>query len=143
MKKLSIMLLILVSGLTVSAQSKEEAKVAEVVEKLRLAMVSGNKANLESVLSEELTYGHSSGKIQSKEEFVRAISTKESDFVTIQFLDQQVKVTGDIAIVNHTLTANTNDGGKPGTVRLGIVLVWKKMKGEWKLIGRRAFKVPA
>jgi len=143
MKKLSIMLLILVSGLTVSAQSKEEAKVAEVVEKLRLAMVSGNKADLESVLSEELTYGHSSGKIQSKEEFVRAISTKESDFVTIQLLDQQVKVTGDIAIVNHTLTANTNDGGKPGTVRLGIVLVWKKMKGEWKLIGRRAFKVPA
>ena len=143
MKKLSMILLILVTGLAVNAQSKEEVSVAAVVEKLRLSMISGNKADLESILSEELTYGHSSGKMQNKEEFVRAISTKESDFVTIQFLDQQIKVTGDIAIVNHILTANTNDGGKPGTVRLGIVLVWKKMKGEWKLIGRRAFKVPA
>ncbi|WP_158795990.1 nuclear transport factor 2 family protein [Pedobacter sp. L105] len=143
MKKLSIVLLILITGLLANAQSKDETNVASAVEKLRLAMISGNKADLESVLSDELTYGHSSGKIQTKEEFVKAISTKESDFLDIQLTGQQIKVTGDIAVVNHTLTANTNDGGKPGTVRLGIVLVWKKIKGDWKLIGRRAFKVPA
>lgn len=143
MKKLSIILLIVLTGLTVNAQSKDETSVASSVEKLRLAMISGNKADLESILSNELTYGHSSGKIQSKEEFVKAISTRESDFVDIQLTGQQIKVTGDIAIVNHTLAANTNDGGKPGKVLLGIVLIWKKIKGDWMLIGRRAFKVPA
>ena len=124
-----------------NAQSKDEAEVAAGVEKLRAAMVSGNKADLESILSDDLTYGHSNGKIETKASFVNAISTKKSDFKKIDLDQQTITVTGDVAIVRHILTADTNDGGKPAHIELGIVLVWKKQKDEWKIIGRRAFHV--
>ncbi len=124
-----------------NAQSKDEAEVAAGVEKLRAAMVSGNKADLESILSDDLTYGHSNGKIETKASFVNAISTKKSDFKKIDLDQQTISVTGDVAIVRHILTADTNDGGKPAHIQLGIVLVWQKQKGEWKIIGRRAFHV--
>lgn len=142
MKRLTVMLLIFAAGLGVKAQSKDEVAVAAAVEKLRLAMVSGNKEALESILSPALTYGHSSGKIENKSEFVDAITTKKSDFINIELTGQSISITGDVGIVRHILSANTNDGGKPGTVHLGIVLVWQKKKGEWKMIARRAFKVP-
>jgi ketosteroid isomerase-like protein len=142
MKKLSVILLIFASSLAVSAQSKDETLVAAAVEKLRAAMISGNKADLESVLSSDLTYAHSSGKIESKEVFVQAISTKKSDFVTIAITKQSISITGDVAVVSHQLDATTNDGGKPAAPHLNIVLVWKKIKGEWKLIARRAFHAP-
>jgi ketosteroid isomerase-like protein len=143
MKRLTVMLLILAAGLGAKAQSKDEITVTAGVEKLRLAMMSGDKEELESVLSPDLTYGHSGGKIEDKAAFVDAITTKKSDFVSIVLTDQTISVTGDVAIVRHILSAETNDGGKPGTVHLGIVLVWKKNKGNWKMIARRAFKVPA
>lgn len=143
MKKLSLILLIFAGSFAASAQSKDETLVAAAVEKLRASMISGNKADLESVLSSDLTYAHSSGKIQSKKVFVEEISTKKSDFKTIALTKQSISVTGDVAIVSHQLDATTNDGGKPAAPHLNIVLVWKKTKGEWKLIARRAFHAPA
>ena len=143
MKRLTVILLIFAAGLGANAQSKDEVSVAEKVGKLRSAMISGNKGDLESVLSADLTYGHSGGKIENKDAFVDAITTKKSDFLSIDITEQTISITGDVAVVRHILTANTNDGGKPGSVHLGIVLVWKKKKGDWKMIARRAFKVPA
>jgi ketosteroid isomerase-like protein len=141
MKKFILIILIFTSSLVASAQSADENSVARAVEKLRSAMISGNKVELESILAKGLTYGHSSGKIQDKETFVTEISTKKSDFVSIQLSEQTISITGDVAIVRHILDARTNDGGKPAAPHLGIVLVWRKMKGEWKLIARRSFHV--
>ncbi len=125
-----------------SEPSKAEQQVAQVVEKLRLAMISGNKTELESVLTDDLSYGHSGGNIQDKAAFVDAITTKKSDFKTIELTKQSITVQDNIAVVRHILSADTNDGGKPGHVNLGIVLVLKKSGKDWKVMARRAFKVP-
>lgn len=116
-------------------------QVEETVEKLRLAMISGNRAELTNIASDKLTYGHSSGKIENKAEFVDVLATKKSDFVTITLSNQTVEVEGNTAIVRHVLDADTNDGGKPGKVHLGILLVFNKDNSGWKLIARQAVKL--
>lgn len=143
MKKI-ILLLTIILGIAAGshAQSKDETDVAAAVEKMRLAMISANKADLESLASDNLTYGHSSGKLQNKAEFVAAFVNKASVFVTITLTDQTVQVTGNTAIVRHKLAAETADGGKPGTVNLGIMLVFIKQHGGWKLLARQAYKLP-
>lgn len=141
MKKIITLIALTCMTLFASAQSKEETQVAAAVEKLRLAMISGNKADLESVVASNLTYGHSTGKVQDKAEFVDGITTKKSDFLKIDLLDQSITVAGHTAIVRHILKADTNDGGIPGKVSLGVVLVWEKVKSDWKLLARRSFKV--
>lgn len=141
MKQTIILITFTMMSLFAAAQTKEEIKVAEQTEKLRLAMISGNKADLESLVTDQLTYGHSGGKIEDKAAFVDAISTKKSDFKTIELSDQSVTVAGNTAIVRHVLKADTNDGGIPGKVHLGIVLVWEKQGDTWKLLARRAFKL--
>ncbi|MNH41419.1 hypothetical protein D3C79_1029150 [compost metagenome] len=90
---------------------------------------------------DNLTYGHSNGKIEDKAAFVEALSTKKSDFKTIELSEIGVTIAGNTAIVRHILRANTNDGGIPGKVNLGIVLVWEKRGEEWKLLARRSFKI--
>ena len=126
----------------VNAQTKEETAVLAAVENMRLAMISGDRTALENVAATDLSYGHSSGKIQDKAAFVEAIANGSSDFVSIELKNQTVKVTGKTALVRHELHAKTNDGGKPGEVHLGIFLVWQKQGGDWKLLGRQAFKLP-
>ncbi|RYF14842.1 MAG: nuclear transport factor 2 family protein [Flavobacteriales bacterium] len=142
MKKLSTLLLLITSTFMVQAQTKDENKVLTAVENMRLALISGERTALENVAAEDLSYGHSSGKLQNKAEFVEAIANGSSDFVSIEYKNQTVKVTGKTALVRHELHAKTNDGGKPGEVHLGILLVWQKQGKEWKLLGRQAFKLP-
>lgn len=141
MKQTIILIAFTIMSLFASAQSKEETKIAELTEKLRLAMISGNKAELEKLASNNLTYGHSTGKIQDKAAFVTALSTKASDFKSIELSEQSITVAGNTAVVRHLLRADTNDGGIPGKANLGIVLVWEKEAGVWKLLARRAFKI--
>ncbi|WEK35958.1 MAG: nuclear transport factor 2 family protein [Candidatus Pseudobacter hemicellulosilyticus] len=127
---------------TLLAQSKDEQAVAAAVEALRKAMLDGNRGALDSLAAPELTYGHSSGKMEDKHSFVETIASGQSDFVTLELSDQSITVIGNTALVRHKLNATTNDGGKPGTVSLGILLVWQKQHKHWKLIARQAFKSP-
>ncbi|MES2653160.1 MAG: nuclear transport factor 2 family protein [Bacteroidota bacterium] len=142
MKKISIFLLLVSVTMVLKAQTGAESKVANAVEKLRLAMISGNRADLESIASKDLSYGHSSGKLEDFAAFVETIAGGKSDFVSIDFTKQTIKIAGKTALVRHELHAKTNDGGKPGEVHLGILLVWQKEGKDWKLLGRQAFKLP-
>jgi len=143
MKKLPVLIFAcLLFTVSAFAQTKDEKNVAAAVEFMRKAMVDGDRANLTKLAADELSYGHSSGKIQDKKEFVEAIASGASDFVTIDLTDQTIKVAGNTAIVRHKLSAQTNDGGKPGSTVLGIMLVFQKQKGEWKLLARQAYKLP-
>lgn len=141
MKKISsVIILLLLIGFPVIAQSKQEKSVANAVEKLRKAMVDGNKADLENAVSEQLSYGHSGGHIDDKKEFVEKLASGKSDFVTIDLTEQTISVSGKVAVVRHVLTAKTNDGEKPGDVHLRILLVFQKKGGKWVLLARQAVK---
>lgn len=145
---LSMLLLFSFVGLRSSAQgnppveeSKDQKAVAAAVEALRKALIDPDKATLQKLTLPELSYGHSSGVVQNQDEFIEALVSGKSDFVTIDLTNQTISVVGNTALVRHVLSATTNDGGKPGQVKLGVLLVWQKQKGEWKLFGRQAVKV--
>lgn len=124
------------------SQTKNTQSLEAAVEQLRTAMISGEKTALENIAAEQLTYGHSSGLVQNKAEFVEAIASGKSDFVTIDLTEQTAVVVNNTGIVRHILSATTNDSGKPGTVKLKILLVWTKEKGKWLLLARQAVKIP-
>lgn len=141
LKKL-IYLIVLTGVMNVAmAQNKEEAAVSAAVENLRKAMIDGDKTGLQNITADQLSYGHSSGRVEDKATFVDNIVTGKSDFVTIELTNQTIAVAGDAAIVRHTLSATTNDGGNPGSVKLNILLVFQKQSGQWKLLARQAVKV--
>lgn len=123
------------------AQSKDEKAVADAVEKLRQAMIRKDRATLENLAADSLSYGHSGGKVENKTSFVENIASGKSDFIKIDFSEQTISVVNKNAIVRHTLHADTNDGGKPASIKLKILLVWVKEKGEWKLLARQAVKL--
>ena len=140
-KRLTFLLVCCTLTLNIFAQSADEKEVASRVEALRLAMISADKTALENLTSEDLSYGHSSGKIEGKDSFVESIVTGGSRFMTIVLSEQTVKIVDKTALVRHKLVAETGTKEKPGTANLGVLLVWQKQKGEWKLIARHATKL--
>lgn len=123
------------------AQSKKVKEVTDAVESLRTAMIAADKNALEELTSDKLGYGHSGGAVDDKKIFVEKIVSGQSDFVTIDLTEQIIVVSGKTAVVRHTLSAATNDGGNPGTVKLKVLLIWQKQKGRWKLLARQAVRM--
>ena len=132
--------MLIVMVMVVNAQSKDETAVANAVEQLRKAMIDGNKSELENIVLDKLSYGHSSGYVEDKTEFVDKIVSGKSDFVTIGLKDQTIRVNGKTAVVRHKLDATTLDNGKQGEVHLSVLLIFQKENKQWKLLARQAVK---
>jgi len=140
MKKIITVVAFLLVGVIGFAQNKQMEEIKSVDESLRLAMISGNREQLMHLTSADLTYGHSSGKIQNQNEFVEQIVSGQSDFVSIDITNEQITLYKNTAIVRHSLSAETNDGGKAGTVKLYVLLIWVKQNSGWQLAARQAVK---
>lgn len=123
------------------ASASSEPSVAAAAERLRLAMIDPTQAALAQLVADDLSYGHSGGKVDTRDSFIGDLVNGKSDFVTIAISDQTIKVVGNTAIVRHTLTADTNDSGKPGKVQIKILGVWQQQGGSWKLLARQAVRV--
>ncbi|MCX2430040.1 MULTISPECIES: nuclear transport factor 2 family protein [unclassified Pedobacter] len=124
-------------------QKNAEKEVDQAVSKLLALMVTPDSTKLDQLLLNNLSYGHSSGKIQNKQEFMHSLLSGESDFLDdIIIADPKTIVQGNTALVRHKLMAQTNDKGIKGSVNLYILLIWSKEKAGWKLLGRQAVKVP-
>ena len=116
--------------------------VAAAAERLRVAMIDPTATALGALVSDDLSYGHSGGKVDTKASFISDLLDGKSDFVSITITDQTIKVVdANTAIVRHTLAADTIDSGKPGKVALKILGVWQKQGGDWKLLARQAVRI--
>ena len=126
-----------------SAQDKDVSQAVETATKSLIeAMLKPNEQVLNKLTSDKLSYGHSSGTVETKKQFVQTLISRASVFEEIQTTEQTVAVQGNTAIVRHTLNAKTNDPGKgPANIRLGIMLIWVKSNDGWQLFGRQAFKL--
>lgn len=140
-KKLLIAFSFLTVSIIFAQKNNDQQAVADASEKLRLAMISGNKSVLESLILPELTYGHSSGHIDNAKEFVEKLVSKQSNFLNIENTNQSIQIVDKTAIVRNHLYGKTADLGKePGEVNLDILYVWSKTKNGWKLLARQAVK---
>ena len=95
-----------------------------------------------SLVSDQLSYGHSAGKIENKKEFVEVIATKKTVYKSIELTNQTVAVAGNNAIVRHAWESESGTGdGKWNVSKIGVLQVWQKEPSGWKLLARQAFKV--
>jgi hypothetical protein len=123
------------------AQPAEEAAVAQAVERLRAAMLAADRGQLDALTASQLSYGHSSGVVEDKARFIDVVAGKRTVYKSATHADQSVAVAGDNAIVRHVFSTETESEGRPGSTRVGVMQVWQKQGGQWRLLARQAFRI--
>ena len=119
--------------------NNEEAAVAKAVDALSQAMLAADRAKLEALTADALSYGHSSGKVETKKEFIDIVASKKTTYKKLEASDATVSVAGSNAIARHILSVEFESDGKPGSTKIGVMQVWVK-QGDWKLLARQAFR---
>ena len=122
------------------ASSEDEAAVRKAIDDLVKAMTAADKAALEAVLSDQLRFGHSSGKTDTKAELVSNILDKKPIFKSITVGDHTISVVGDKAIARYNVDMETDMGGKALSAKRGVMTVWVKDGGTWKLLVHQSFR---
>ncbi|HEV8286085.1 MAG TPA: nuclear transport factor 2 family protein [Chitinophagaceae bacterium] len=140
MKKILISILLL-SVITANAQSKNEKALVERTYLLsRTVFGTKDSLTLEDLFAKPATYGHSHGNIQTREQAINGIYHNQSTYTDTTVSNMSVIFADDdMAIVRHVFKAKeTAKDGKVTPLNLGLMLVWVKEKGKWKLFGRQA-----
>jgi len=122
-----------------STQTGKESAVSASVEALRKAMIAADKPALDKLTLPELSYGHSSGRLENKAEFIEALVSGKSGFSAIELSDQTVNVVDKIALVRHVFNGTRRKEGDK--VKLSILTVWLQQHDQWKLLARQAAKL--
>ena len=116
---------------------------AQGVETLRKAQLEADKAKLAQVTSDQVSYGHSDGRVETKEQFIHGVMTRKQVVKSLAFPELKVAVVGDAAIARHIYLAESELDGKQTTTKIGALQIWQKQNGSWKLLARQGFRLPA
>jgi len=124
-----------------AVQPGDEAAVARAVETFRNAMLKADRAQFEALTADQLSYGHSAGRVETKAQFIDAATSGRSTWKFITLTDQTIQIVGNNAIVRHTLSGETERDGKTNPVKIGVLMVWHKPDGNWQLLARQAVRL--
>ena len=135
------------SGLLLSsssvAEASDEAAVADSVEILRKGQLEADKAKLDQVTAPQVSYGHSDGRVETKDQFITAVLNRKQKVKSIEFPELKVSVVGNSAVVRHIYLSESELDGKTTNTKIGALQVWQKQDGAWKLLARPGFRLPA
>jgi len=123
------------------ADTDDEEAVKQAVEALRKAILAQDKAKLEALTAEQLSYSHSDAHLEDKAKFINAIMTRKAIVKSIDFPDLTVAIVGNNAIVRHLWVSESELDGKVTNTKIGVLQVWQKQGGDWKLLARQGFKL--
>jgi ketosteroid isomerase-like protein len=124
------------------AQSADEAAVKNTVEELRIACLKQDKAKLAELTAEQLSYSHSDAHIEDKTKFIDGVMTRKATVKSLEWPELTVQVVGNTAVVRHLWVSESELDGKVTNTKIGVMQVWQKQDGGWKLLARASWKLP-
>ena len=143
MKQFFLFLLILVGTGAVAQTAKDEQVWSRVGALTRAIFETKDSAALADIVSDEVTYGHSGGNIENKKEMVHNASVSGTIYKNPSLERVSIKIEKDVAVVRHNFRAiSVDDKGTETPLNLGILQVWRKEHGKWRIWARQAVKIP-
>ena len=109
------------------------------VEQLHKAMVAADSVQLANLTSDELTYGHSTGRIEDKSTYIDNVLHADH-YKSVDFTDQDLTIDRDAAWVRGIIHIVLMVDGKESPITLKVLYVFTKQDGYWRLLSRQAVK---
>lgn len=125
------------------AQSADQVTIGKNLEAFRDAYLKIDLPKLETLVASTVNYGHSSGTIENKAQFLAAVKARKGVMKSLKFTDVKIDVTGNSAIVRHIWESETEVEGKSTQTKVGVMQVWQKAGKQWMIYARQAYRLPS
>jgi ketosteroid isomerase-like protein len=105
------------------------------------AMRRGDWPGLEAALADDLTYVHSTARLESKTEHVANLRAGKPHYRGIAPRDRQVRVHGGVGVVNGVSEMHVERDGKEQRFTVRYLAVYAKSGQNWRMIAWQSTRV--
>ena len=123
---------------------KAEQQVVQAERDRFAAMIKADRAALERILADDLTYTHTNALFESKAQFIQSVTSGAIDYVSVtpSESDWKVRIDGDLALVNGVAAVNVVDKGNDLKFKVRYSTVHRNQGGRWQLASWQATRFP-
>lgn len=122
-----------------AAGPEEEIRKAE--KDWAAAVTSRDFAALQRIYADQLIYAHSSGAVESKEQYLDRLKSGAQQYDSIEYQDIMIRTYGDSAAAHSHVHIMGKSSGRPFDDRLMMLHLWVKSKGAWRLAAHQTTKL--
>lgn len=122
-----------------------DAAVTEVLaaeDRRYRAMLDADLGVLDELCADELSYAHSSGVRDTRDEYLAKVRSGYYVYRRIEHPVERVEVVGDTAMVVGRMTADLEVDGTPKTIDNLALAVWARIAGRWRLLAYAPTPLP-
>jgi hypothetical protein len=135
-------LLISAVGVFAQATGKIEQEVMKAEQARVTALTQGDLAKLGEILADDLTYTHSSGRVDSKEQFLDSLKTGAVKYESMTHSNVKVSLYGSTAVMRGESDMKLQSGGRPVAFRIRFLNVYVKKDGHWQMTAWQSTRLP-
>ena len=119
-----------------------EAEVLSADDRRFEAMRKEDWPALEAVLADDLTYVHSTARLETKAEHVGNLKAGKPHYRGIVTCERKVRVHGGVGVVNGVSEMHVENAGKEQRFTVRYLAVYAKAGAAWRMIAWQSTRVP-
>jgi ketosteroid isomerase-like protein len=135
--------LVLAAAVGLGAATARAGDVDQAVLTAHDRRIAGDLVALSAMMTDDLTYTHSSAVTETKGEFLDGLKSGKYVYREITPRDRKVRVHGDAAIVSGPCHVVIEPGGKRTELDLYFTELYVKEGGQWRMALWHSTRPPA
>jgi hypothetical protein len=105
------------------------------------AMMAGDGATLGALLSDELVFVHSDGRVESKADYVKNMMAGDTAYTHARTSDlQTLKPSADVVVLIGTQDMRKRLGEAWSDIHLKFMAIWRNENGTWRMVAWQSMK---
>ena len=124
------------------APTATEAEVLRADDRRFEAMRRGDWAALDAVLADDLTYVHSTARLESKDEHIANLRGGKPHYRGIAPRDRHARVHGGVGVVNGVSEMHVERDGKEQRFTVRYLAVYARSGEHWRMIAWQSTRQP-
>jgi Domain of unknown function (DUF4440) len=119
------------------------AEILALEDRRYQAMIDADLDTLDELCADEISYAHSSGVRDTKDEYFAKVRSGYYDYHRIDHPTERIEVVGGTAIVVGRMTADLDVDGVGKTIDNLCLAVWTRTDDGWRLLAYAPTALPA
>jgi hypothetical protein len=119
-----------------------DAEVLQADERRFEAMRKGDWVALDAALADDLTYVHSSARLESKPEHIANLRAGKPHYRGIAPRERKARVHGNVGIVTGVSEMHIERDGKEQRFTVRYLALYVKAENDWRLVAWQSTRVP-
>jgi len=122
--------------------SAAESEVLRADDRRFEAMRKEDWTALDAALADDLTYVHSSARLESKKEHLANLRAGKPHYRGIAPRDRHARVHGNVGVVNGVSEIHVENAGKEQRFTVRYLAIYAKIGEHWRMLAWQSTRVP-